>query len=180
MTALAPPRPAGGPPAAAPGPGPATSPVVVAASRPVADVLADLAVTAAAGLPAAEAGRRLTRYGPNAVASHRARFLPVLWHQLRSPLLGLLIGAATVSFLVGERGSAVIIAVIVTLSVGLGFVNEYRAEKAAESLHSQITHTAVVPATAGPPRWTSPRWCRATSSTCTWATSSRPTSGSSP
>ena len=144
MTALAPPRPAGGPPAAAPGPGPARSPVVVAASRPVAGVLADLAVTAAAGLPAAEAGRRLTRYGPNAVASHRARFLPVLWHQLRSPLLGLLVGAATVSFLVGERGSAVIIAVIVTLSVGLGFVNEYRAEKAAESLHSQITHTAVV------------------------------------
>ena len=32
---------------------------------------------------------------------------------------------------------------IVGLSVGLGFVNEYRAEKAAEALHSQIRHQAV-------------------------------------
>ena len=30
------------------------------------------------------------------------------------------------------------------MSVGLGFVNEYRAEKAAEALHSQIHHEAVV------------------------------------
>jgi len=32
----------------------------------------------------------------------------------------------------------------VGLSVGLGFVNEYRAEKAAEALHSQIRHQTVV------------------------------------
>jgi P-type Mg2+ transporter len=30
------------------------------------------------------------------------------------------------------------------MSVGLGFVNEYRAEKAAEALHSQIHHEAMV------------------------------------
>jgi Mg2+-importing ATPase len=30
------------------------------------------------------------------------------------------------------------------LSVGLGFVNEYRAEKAAEALHDQIHHETVV------------------------------------
>lgn len=117
---------------------------MVAATRPSADVLTGLGVTADAGLPVAEVAHRSARFGPNAVASHRARFLSVLWHQLRSPLLGLLVGAAVVSFFVGERGSAIIITVIVALSVGLGFVNEYRAEKAAESLHSQITHTAVV------------------------------------
>jgi Mg2+-importing ATPase len=70
--------------------------------------------------------------------------LPVLWHQLRSPLLGLLLAAAVASYFVGERGSSVIIGVIVALSVGLGFVNEYRAEKAAEALHSQIHHETVV------------------------------------
>ena len=71
-------------------------------------------------------------------------FLAVLWHQLRSPLLGLLMAAAVASFLVGERSDAVIIGVIVAVSVGLGFVNEYRAEKAAEALHSQIHHETVV------------------------------------
>ena len=82
--------------------------------------------------------------GPERVSSHRARLLPVLWHQLRSPLLVLLLTAAVASYFTRERSDAVIIGVIVGLSVGLGFVNEYRAEKAAEALHSQIRHQAVV------------------------------------
>ena len=111
---------------------------------PTADVLRGLGVTAEQGLLGEEVARRQAEYGPNAVAPHKAGMLSVLWHQLRSPLLGLLIAAATVSFLVGERSDAVIIGVIVAVSVGLGFVNEYRAEKAAEALHSQIHHTTVV------------------------------------
>jgi Mg2+-importing ATPase len=113
-----------------------TTRVVSAASRSAADVLGELGVTAGMGLSSDEVARRQTEYGPNAVASHQARFLPVLWHQLRSPLLGLLLTAAVASYFVGERSDAVIIGVIVGVSIGLGFVNEYRAEKAAEALHS--------------------------------------------
>ena len=76
--------------------------------------------------------------------SHRARALPVLGRQLRSPLLILLAVTAFASFFVGERGDAVIIGVILLASVGLGFVNEYRAEKAAEALHSQVRHQCIV------------------------------------
>ena len=57
---------------------------------------------------------------------------------------GCLLVAAVASYFVGERSDAVIIGVIVALSVGLGFVNEYRAEKAAEALHDQIRHQTVV------------------------------------
>ncbi|MFF3465245.1 cation-transporting P-type ATPase [Streptomyces sp. NPDC001984] len=68
--------------------------------------------TARIGVRTAQgAGRRLRRSGPNAVRSHRARGLLVLWHQLRSPLLGLLMAAAVVSYFVGERNDAVIIGV---------------------------------------------------------------------
>jgi Mg2+-importing ATPase len=118
--------------------------VVGAATRSIAEVQRELAVPAKTGLPGPDIAQRQARYGPNAVASHRARPLPVLWHQIRSPLLGLLMAAAIASYLVGERSDAVIIGVIVAVSVGLGFVNEYRAEKAAEALHAQIRHTAVV------------------------------------
>ena len=96
------------------------------------------------GLSVDEAERRLAALGANAVRSHRARFLPVLGRQLRSPLLALLLVTATASYFVGERSDAVIIALILSASVGLGLVNEYRAEKAAEALHSQIRHRGVV------------------------------------
>ncbi|EDX20329.1 magnesium-translocating P-type ATPase [Streptomyces sp. Mg1] len=117
--------------------------VVRAATLPCEEVLRGLGVSAAAGLSEEEAVQRRARFGLNAVSSHRARFFPVLWHQLRSPLLGLLLAAAIASFLVGQRSDAVIIGVIVGASVGLGLVNEYRAEKAAEALHSQIQHRTV-------------------------------------
>ncbi|MGZ6496730.1 MAG: magnesium-translocating P-type ATPase [Actinomycetota bacterium] len=113
-----------------------------AGSLDLGTVLARLG-TSASGLAESEASRRFNTIGPNAVLSHGARPLQVLLRQLRNPLLILLAGAALVSILVGERASALIILVIVCLSVGLGFVNEYRSEKAVEELHSTIRHTAV-------------------------------------
>jgi Mg2+-importing ATPase len=108
-----------------------------------ASVVLRLLGSSEAGLTAEEASVRLRAGGPNAVLSHGARPLRVLVRQLRSPLLILLVGAAAVSIVVGERTSALIILVIVGLSVGLGFFNEYRSEKAVEELHSTIRHTAV-------------------------------------
>src|SRR5260370_31754488 len=116
---------------------------VAASSLAATDVLARLD-SSRAGLTAAEAARRLRVLGPNAVRSHRARAFPVLGRQLRSPLLILLAVTAGASFFVGERSDAVIIGVILLASVGLGFFNEYRAEKAAEALHSSIRHRCVV------------------------------------
>jgi P-type Mg2+ transporter len=60
----------------------------------------------------------------------------VLVRQLRNPLLILLVAAAVASFAVGEHTSALIILLIICMSVGLGFFNEYRSEHAVEALHS--------------------------------------------
>ncbi|MFG2697554.1 cation-transporting P-type ATPase [Kitasatospora sp. NPDC048407] len=114
-----------------------------AATQDAEQVLARLGSTRA-GLSGAEAGRRLAPGGPNAVRTHRVRALAVFGRQLRSALLFLLLAAAVGSFFFGERTDAVIIGVILLLSVALGFANEYRAERAAQALHSQVRRTAVV------------------------------------
>ncbi len=106
-----------------------------------AEALARLS-SAEAGLTAAEARRRLAVVGLNAIRSHGARPLEVLLRQVKSPLLVLLVAAAATSFVVGEPTDAAIILGIITLSVGLGFLNEYRAARAVEALHSRIRHTA--------------------------------------
>jgi Mg2+-importing ATPase len=96
-----------------------------------------------AGLSAEEAQRRLRQVGPNAVRSHGARPLAVLARQFNSPLLLLLVAAALTSVVVGEHADAGIILAIVGLSVGLGFVNEFRSERAVEALHDSIRHKAL-------------------------------------
>jgi Mg2+-importing ATPase len=114
-----------------------------AAALSVEEVRARLR-TAGNGLTTEEAATRLTRVGPNAVRTHHAQGWTVFVRQFHSPLLVLLVAAASISFFVGQRADAVIIGVIVSLSIGLGFVNEYRAERATEALHSQLRPRAVV------------------------------------
>ncbi len=118
-------------------------PVGRAAAMPVGEVLAAMG-SSARGLDEAEVRRRRAVVGPNAVRTHRVSALGVLARQFRSALLGLLLAAAAVSFFVGQRTDAVVIGVILAISVGLGFVNEYRAERAGAALHDRIRHTATV------------------------------------
>jgi Mg2+-importing ATPase len=70
--------------------------------------------------------------------------LGVLGRQLRNPLLLLLPAAAGISAATGDPTDGAIIAAIVALSVGLGFVNEYRSELAVAALHAGIRHQALV------------------------------------
>jgi len=114
-----------------------------AAAHECAEVL-DALGSSPTGLTAADAAGRLREHGPNVLAERSVTAWDVLVRQLRNPLLILLLGAAAVSAGTGGVTDAVIIAVIVLLSVGLGFVNEYRSEQAVAALHQSLRHEATV------------------------------------
>jgi P-type Mg2+ transporter len=100
--------------------------------------------TVESGLTSADAASRLRTFGPNVLATHRVTAFDVLVRQLRNPLLILLLAAAGVSAATGDTTDGAIIAAIVALSLGLGFVNEYRSELAVAALHANIRHEAIV------------------------------------
>ena len=111
-----------------------------AAASEISDVLVALATTVD-GLSTPVAAKRLEEIGPNVLRTHRARPWRVLGRQLKSPILLLLLVTALLSVFLGEAVNAVIIGVILTASIFMGFMNEFRAERAADALaRSDQTH----------------------------------------
>ena len=90
--------------------------------------------TAATGLTNAEAARRLTEHGPNELqAAHRISPWMILFEQFKNVLIVILLVATVLSVFLGHGIEAIAIAVIVLFAVLLGFVQEYRAERAIEA-----------------------------------------------
>ncbi|HEX6106873.1 MAG TPA: cation-translocating P-type ATPase [Gemmatimonadales bacterium] len=100
----------------------------------VTDVLARLG-TIPEGLTGDEARKRLAVHGPNELQV-LARTSP--WHtlasQFKNVLVVILLVATALSGLLGHALEAIVIAVIVLFAVLLGFVQEFRAERALEAL----------------------------------------------
>ncbi|CEO91813.1 putative magnesium-translocating P-type ATPase (plasmid) [Sinorhizobium fredii HH103] len=119
-------------------------------AAPASDLMAEYG-TRATGLSSADARERLQRYGRNSVTrGERFLALSVLVRQFRSPLILILVFAAGMSALVGERTDALIIILIVLVSCALSFVQEYRASRAVEALRRRIAQKATVLRDGGP------------------------------
>ncbi len=95
------------------------------------------------GLTAAEAAQRLADHGPNELqAVHRISPWIILLEQFKNVLIVILLVATTLSAFLGHGIEAIAIAVIVLFAVLLGFVQEYRAERATEALRKMAAPTA--------------------------------------
>ena len=92
-----------------------------------------------------EAEARLERFGPNRLPrARRPEYAAIALRQFTDPLVLLLMGAALVSALIGERIEAAAIAAIVLLNALLGFVQEARAEGAVLALRDVLEQRATV------------------------------------
>ncbi len=111
----------------------------------VASVSQRFGVGVAVGLASAEAAQRLATHGSNEIIEQRRRSLwRMLLDQFTDFMILVLIAAAVVSGLVGEPSDTVAIVVILVLNGVIGFVQEYRAERAVAALKRMAAANAVV------------------------------------
>jgi Mg2+-importing ATPase len=123
--------------------GPATE--IPRLSREPPDALFAELVTCADGLTQGEAEARLQRIGRNDITKSKHQSISLeLYLRIRTPLNALLLALAVVSWLTGDARAAVVIAVMVLLSVTLGFLQEHRSNRAAEALRAMVRTTASV------------------------------------
>ena len=99
------------------------------------DLVSELGVDSEQGLSDEEAGRRLGKHGPNELEEGGLRSpARILWEQFTATLVVILIVAAVIAALLGEHKDSIAIGAIVVLFGVLGFVQEYRAERAMAAL----------------------------------------------
>ena len=100
----------------------------------------ELDVDPRTGLGDEEAARRLGKYGPNELThEEKASAWKLLLGQFKNVLVVILIVATLLSALVGEYVDAAIILAIIVFCALLGFVQEYRAERALDALKNMLT-----------------------------------------
>ncbi len=112
---------------------------------PDSEVARLLEVSPKAGLSASEAKRRQQKFGKNVLEQSRGRSAwSILVAQFASLMVGLLLTATGVAFVMGEHLEAAAILVVVVLNALIGFLTEWKAERTLAALEKQTVPTAAV------------------------------------
>jgi Mg2+-importing ATPase len=91
------------------------------------------------GLSSAQAAERLVTHGRNELQGDGYLTRPrLLWKQLESPLLLLLLVAAGISAATGEWRDAILVGAIVLVTVAVGYARESRAQTAVAALRRRV------------------------------------------
>ncbi|KAG8875376.1 hypothetical protein FRB97_005165 [Tulasnella sp. 331] len=101
--------------------------------------------TTAEGLSDAEAAKRVQQYGRNELDDGGGRNgVRIFIRQVVNAMILILIMAMAVSFAIKSWISAGVIAAVVAINIGVGFIQEYAAEKTMESLRTLSSPSANV------------------------------------
>ncbi|KAI8321663.1 potassium/sodium efflux P-type ATPase [Martensiomyces pterosporus] len=111
----------------------------------LATVQDDLDVNIETGLPTSEAERRLTVYGPNEMrGGGRPSALKILFRQLANLMTIILIAAVVVAFVTKDWVEAGVLIGVIGFNTGIGFFQEFKAEKTMDSLRKMSSPTSRV------------------------------------
>src|SRR5688572_28634986 len=98
------------------------------------------------GLSAMTAGEKLLQVGPNELQEGKKKSIfAMLLAQFKDVMILILLGAAIVSGIIGDLTDTIVILIIVLLNAIIGFLQEYRAEKAMQALKQMsVTQARVI------------------------------------
>jgi Ca2+-transporting ATPase len=106
----------------------------------VEEALRELQANSRSGLTQAEARARLAKHGANELTQEeKASPWGLFFNQFKNILIVILLVATVLSAVVGEYVDAAIIFVIIIFCALLGFIQEYRAERALEALKNMLS-----------------------------------------
>lgn len=107
---------------------------------PVSSVLEHWKGDPQKGLTLEESQKRLRKFGPNRLETVKKQtWYGVLARQFTDILILILLAAAGIALAIGEFGDAITILAIVLLNGILGFVQEWKAERALEALKGMLS-----------------------------------------
>lgn len=105
----------------------------------------ELTGSSSVGLNDLDIQNRMDQYGPNELeeASRKSAFMMFVG-QFFDVMILVLVAAAVISGLIGDLKDTIVIVAIVVLNAIVGFIQEYRAEKAMQSLKQMAAPNATV------------------------------------
>jgi Ca2+-transporting ATPase len=107
--------------------------------------IAELLKSTPSGISNSIALKRLSEYGKNEIEDKRKKtILQMVLHQLTDFMILVLIVVAIVSGILGDLTDTIIILAIIVINAAVGFIQEYRSEKAMEALKNMAPSFARV------------------------------------
>ncbi|MCL2459608.1 MAG: HAD-IC family P-type ATPase [Desulfobulbus sp.] len=98
-----------------------------------------------AGLSAGQAGERLRLYGLNQLKRKpKESVVQLLWRQINNPLIWVLLTSAGLAMLLGKLTDGLVVLSVVVINAIIGFIQEFKAERAIEALSDMVPRNATV------------------------------------
>ncbi|KAI8462702.1 MAG: cation transporting ATPase [Monoraphidium minutum] len=108
------------------------------------EVVSELFADAANGLGAAEAARRLSEFGPNALTqAERPGLLRKIWVQINSTVIWILFVAAIIKGAMQSWPEFGLVLAVIVINTAIGLFQEGKAEKAADAIKAMLSSNAL-------------------------------------
>lgn len=97
------------------------------------------------GLAKDQVHHRFTRYGANQIVKKQTdSLLRLLWRQINSPLIWVLLGSGMLAISLGKTTDGLVVLAVVVINALIGFFQEYKAGRAIEALTGMVPQVAMV------------------------------------